>query len=255
MAIPASGSVSLSTIQSDWGGSNPISISEYYSGSLATNSLVSSTSPTVATATGSQLIPGYPGSKGVPATPAYTSYYRQYGFKNSNVSTIPLGGFGSGSATTTKVTGIDQVGNAGQIPSSGTIQFNHFRGTNGSGTSTNLVKYGFVLYHASNTSSSSGFSNYDAWLWISGHYGTAGASGNAWTNVPFRYFDTPTQYGVPATRWYGSDTQVNNSINTGKAYCFHYTYPTIGQITSYRWSTNQSTTLSMSGTWTITVQF
>ena len=38
MAIPASGSVSLSTIQSEWGGSNPISMSEYYSGSLATNS-------------------------------------------------------------------------------------------------------------------------------------------------------------------------------------------------------------------------
>ena len=38
MAIPASGSVSLSTIQSEWGGSNPISLSEYYSGSLASNS-------------------------------------------------------------------------------------------------------------------------------------------------------------------------------------------------------------------------
>ena len=38
MAIPASGSVSLSTIQSEWGGSNPISLSEYYAGSLASNS-------------------------------------------------------------------------------------------------------------------------------------------------------------------------------------------------------------------------
>ena len=53
MAIPASGSVSLSAIQSEWGGSNPISMSEYYSGSLASNSLVSSTSPTVNTGTGS----------------------------------------------------------------------------------------------------------------------------------------------------------------------------------------------------------
>ena len=44
MAIPASGSVSLSTIQSEWGGSNPISMSEYYSGSLATNSTSSSIS-------------------------------------------------------------------------------------------------------------------------------------------------------------------------------------------------------------------
>ena len=37
MAIPASGSVSLSTIQTEWGGSNPISLSEYYSGSIASN--------------------------------------------------------------------------------------------------------------------------------------------------------------------------------------------------------------------------
>ena len=255
MAIPASGSVSLSTIQSEWGGSNPASMSEYYSGSLASNSLVSSTSPTVATATGSQYYPATPGSKGVPGTPAYTAYFRQYGFKNSNITAIPLSGYGSGSATTTKVTGIDQVGNAGQIPSSGAIQFNHFRGTNGSSTSTNLVKYAFTLYHASTTSSSSGFGNYDAYLFISGHIGTNGASGNGWTNVPFRYIDTPTQYGVPATRWYGSDTQVNNSINTGKAFCFHATYPTIGAVTYYRWTTNQSTLLSMSGTWTITVQF
>ncbi len=255
MAIPASGSVSLSTIQSEWGGSSPISMNEYYSGSLANNSLVSSTSPTVTTGTGSQYFPATPGSKGIPGTPAYTAYYRQYGFKNSNITAIPLSGFGSSSATTTKVTGIDQVGNAGQIPSSGTIQFNHFRGTNGSSTSTNLVKYGFVLYHASTTSASSGFGNYDAYLFVSGHHGTNGQYGNTWANVPFRYFDTPAKNGAPATRWYGSDTQVNNSINTGKAYLYHYTYPSIGAVTSYRWFTNQSTVLSMSGTWTITVQF
>ena len=259
MAIPASGSVSFSQIQSEWGGSNPISLSEYYSGSLATNSLVSSTSPTVATATGSQYIPATPGSKGIPGTPAYTSYFRQYGFKNSNITTIPLGGYGSGSATTTKITGRNQVGNAGQIPASGTIQMNHFRGTNASGTSTNLVKYAFTLYHASSTLSggtaSSGFGNYDAYLFVSGHIGTNGASGNSWTNVPFRYIDTPAKDGAPATRWYGSDTQVNNSINTGKAYCFHATHPTIGAVTYYRWTTNQSTLLSMSGTWTLTVQF
>ena len=34
MAIPASGSVSLSQIQTEWGGSAPTSISEYYLGSL-----------------------------------------------------------------------------------------------------------------------------------------------------------------------------------------------------------------------------
>ena len=156
--------------------------------------------------------PSCPGSKGVPGTAAYTSYYRQYGFKNSNVTTIPLGGFGSASATTTKVTGIDQVGEAGQIPSSGAIQFNHFRGTTGSGTSTNLVMYGFVLYHATSTlsggSASSGFGNYSPYLWVSGHHGTTGTLGNNWSNVPFRYFDTPAKNGAPATRWYGSNAWI-----------------------------------------------
>lgn len=36
MALPSSGSLSLSQIQSEWGGSNPISLSEYYLGSLPT---------------------------------------------------------------------------------------------------------------------------------------------------------------------------------------------------------------------------
>ena len=69
---------------------------------------------------------------------------------------------------------------------------------------------------------------------------------DSWANVPFRYFDTFVQYGVPATRWYGSDTHVNNSINTGKFYQFHYTYPNIGAVTSYYYYTNQSTLLNMS---------
>ena len=36
MALPSSGSLSLSQIQGEWGGSNPISLSEYYRGSLPT---------------------------------------------------------------------------------------------------------------------------------------------------------------------------------------------------------------------------
>ncbi|BCV00869.1 MAG: hypothetical protein CM15mV38_0020 [uncultured marine virus] len=37
MAISGSGSVSFSQIQSEFGGSNPISLSEYYSGGLPNN--------------------------------------------------------------------------------------------------------------------------------------------------------------------------------------------------------------------------
>ena len=136
MAIPASGSVSLSTIQSEWGGSSPISLSEYYAGSLASNSTSSSVSPTVGTLTHSVYTPGGKGYA------AFTTYYRASGFRNTNISysTILSGTtLGSSSATWTTTSGIDQVGNAGQIPSSGAIQMNHFRGTNGSATSSNLV--------------------------------------------------------------------------------------------------------------------
>ena len=36
MALPSSGSLSLSQIQGEWGGSNPIGLNEYYLGSLPT---------------------------------------------------------------------------------------------------------------------------------------------------------------------------------------------------------------------------
>ena len=44
----------------------------------------------------------------------------------------------------TFVSGIDQVGNAGQIPSSGAIQMNHFRGTN-SPSNTSRGMAGFLV--------------------------------------------------------------------------------------------------------------
>jgi len=247
MAIPASGSVSFSQIQTEWGGSNPISLNEYYSGSLATNSTSSSVSPSVGLQTSSYYNPG---SKYVPA---YTTYYRYNGFKNSNISAHSPGGVGSSSATWTTTSGIDQVGNAGQIPSSGTIQMNHFRGTNGSGTSTNIVAYLFQIYVYSTTAASGPYANGVQFLFIAGHFGTSG-SGTTWTNCPFRWIDSPAKDGFPATRWYGSDSHVNNSVNTGKQNCVHYTYPTIGNVTGYSWTTNFTSGITMSGTWTLTAQ-
>ena len=247
MAIPASGSVSLSTIQSEWGGSNPISLNEYYSGSLATNSTTSSVSPAVGNNT--QTVSN-PGSKYVPAS---TTYARSHGFKNANVSAYISGSLGSSSATWTTTSGIDQVGNAGQIPSSGAIQMNHFRGTNGSASSSNLVCYGFGIYGTSSTSASSGFGNFIAFCFIAGHYGTNYAGSN-WTSVPFRWIDAPAKNGFPAARWYGSDSQVNNGSNAGKTNVIHDTYPTIGAVTRYIWTTNFSSIITMSGTWTLSIQ-
>ena len=49
MALSSSGSISMSQIQSEWGGSNPISMSEYYSGALsnATNDLSDAQNATI----------------------------------------------------------------------------------------------------------------------------------------------------------------------------------------------------------------
>ena len=49
MALSSSGSISMSQIQAEWGGSSPISMSEYYSGALsnATNTLSDTQNATI----------------------------------------------------------------------------------------------------------------------------------------------------------------------------------------------------------------
>ena len=159
-------------------------------------------------------------------------------WRNTNISysTILSGTtLGSSSATWTTTSGIDQVGNAGQIPSSGAIQMNHFRGTNGSATSSNLVSYGFQVYQSSGNPS--GPWSTTVQIWIAGHYGTNG-SGSNWSNVPFRWIDSPAKGGVAATRWYGSDSHSSNGNNTGKSNIAHDTFPNIGACTRYIYNTN-----------------
>ena len=190
MAIPASGSVSFSQIQTEWGGSNPISLNEYYSGSLATNSTSSSVSPSVGLQTSSYYNPG---------SNMFLLILHTTDTMVLKIATSPLivREEWSSSATWTTTSGIDQVGNAGQIPSSGTIQMNHFRGTNGSGTSTNIVAYLFQIYVYSTTAASGPYANGVQFLFIAGHFGTSG-SGTTWTNCPFRWIDSPAKDGFPA---------------------------------------------------------
>ena len=85
MAIPASGSVSLSSIQTEWGGSNPASMSEYYSGNIASNTSAVTTATSVNYSSTSQYVPGSPGGKYTPA-PGYTAYYRQFGHKHTQLA-------------------------------------------------------------------------------------------------------------------------------------------------------------------------
>jgi len=254
MAIPATGSVSMSAIQSEWGGSNPISINEYYSGSLASNNNPDSESPSVSYTSTSVFTPANPGSKGVPGTPAYTSYYRQFGYKNTNISnTSAYPAFGAASQAYATLTGIDQVGEAGQIPSSGAIQFNHFRGTTGSGTTTTVTTYAIMGVQAYSNPPSSSFGNLSMQVYISGTYGTNYQTGDNWANVPFRYIDLAAKDGFPATRLYGSDNHQNSGWVTAKNTLYHNTFPNIGATTRYTWTTNNNTNINMSGTWTISI--
>jgi hypothetical protein len=49
MAIPSSGQIALSTVQTEYGGSNPISLSEYYSGGANVPSGISGNNGTIPT--------------------------------------------------------------------------------------------------------------------------------------------------------------------------------------------------------------
>ena len=252
MAIPASGSISLSTIQSEWGGSNPISMSEYYSGSLASNNNPDTEYPNVSYSSTSIYYPATPGSKGVPGTPAYTGYYRQFGFVNSNIyNSAAYPAIGAASQGFTTTTGIDKTGNAGAIPSSGTIQFNHFRGTNGSGTNTTVTLYG--IRGVQSKTDNNAWSNITVQFFVGGTFGTNFQTGNNWTGVPFRYIDVNALSGFPATRFYGSDNHQNSGWVTSKGQLYQITYPNIGAVTRLQYPTNNNTNINMAGAWTVSV--
>ena len=144
MTIPASGFLQMSTIRTEWayggtGSQPPDSMSEYYAANLNSNNNPATVSTGVGYSSTSQYVPGSPGSKFVPATPGYTGYYRQFGHKHSSIENSTI--YPAIGATATTYTyafkeGVDQVGNAGQIPSSGAISFDHFRGTDNNPTTT-----------------------------------------------------------------------------------------------------------------------
>jgi len=250
MALSSSGAISMSQIQSEWGGSNPISMSEYYSGALsnATNDLSDSQSPSISNASSSVYTPA------TKLIGAYTTYYYYNGWKNTNIT----GGtaLGSASATFSKISGADASGNAGAIPSSGAITFNHFRGT-AKGTSSSIICYGWYNTLTTNSIASSHFLR----VWIGGHFGSNNESANNWTSVPFRYIDTTAEGSslqMPSTRWYGSDTNSNNGANTAQNNKYHYTYPNIGNVTEFQWvcpANSNSPYRNFSGTVTMTFQF
>ena len=254
MAIPASGSLSFSQLQAEWGGSNPISLSEYYSGSLSgtTNDLTDSETPSISSNTQSVYTPA------TKLIGAYTTYYYNSGWKNSNISSSISPSMGSSSASFTKISGADATGNSGAIPASGAIDMDKFRGT-AKGTSSTITCYGWHILRVVGIANSNGLS-----LYLAGHYGASSESGGSWTDVPFRYFTTTaegtTQTGslqLPATTWYGSDTNVTNGANQGQYNKLHQSFPNIGNVTVFTWTLPNVANpyLNFSGTVTMDFQF
>jgi len=260
MTIPASGSVSMTKIRTEWsyGGTSglpPDSLNEYYAGNLNSNNNPATVSHGVGYSSTSVYYPYQPGDKYSPAIPAYTGYFRQFGHKHPQLgSSTAYPSIGTATTYTYALKeGVDQVGNAGQIPSSGAISFNHFRGTANTPTTTNRYVAGFWAQQS--TGNSSTWSNHSWRFAIGGTWGTNFQTGDAWTTstCPFRYIDVPAKNGVPATRLYGSDTHQNSGWVSGKTYSIHGTYPGIGAYTTFIWTGNNNTNINMSGTWNISV--
>lgn len=259
MTLPASGPLSMTSIRTEWsyGGTSglpPDSMSEYYAGNLNSNNNPATVAQSVGYSSTSAYVPASPGGKYSPSIPAYTAYYRQFGRKMSNIENTTIYPYigGQPNVTYTFKVGVDQVGNSGQIPSSGAISFNHFRGTDNNPTTT--LRYVAGFYSKQSMGLAGTWSNHSFTLVIGGTWGSNYAQGSTWTTstCPFRYIDVPAKDGVPATRLYGSDAHQNSGWVTAKSISYHATL-NIGSYTHFTWTTNNNTNINMSGTWNISI--
>ena len=151
MALPSSGSLSLSQIQGEWGGSNPISLSEYYRGSLPTGRTNYGTIPY----SGAIDIGDFYGSNAASAN--WTSSLTMGNFKNI-VYGYASGAYGSLSDTT-----INTFGNR-------TIQHLFWNGQSAGLTINNAPNSGWTRIKIHNTnfyrSQANSFnSSVGQWMW------------------------------------------------------------------------------------------
>ena len=253
MALSSSGSISMSQIQSEWGGSNPIGLNEYYLGSLsnATNQSSVAVTPSISSASASIYTPG------TKLIGAYTTYYYSAGFKNSNIkvsSQFPA--LGASSQGVSRTINADNSGNAGTIPSSGAISFDHFRGT-AKGTTSTITVYGWSTEQYSG-GITGGFSPGFLFLYIGGHWGGSSELAGNWTGTPFNYFSTNAvgnSVQMPATTWYAG-TNTANGANGAQSTKTHRTYPNVGNVTEFTWALSGTNAFGgFSGTVTMTFQF
>tara|TARA_Y100001972_G_scaffold110543_1_gene142387 strand:- start:1403 stop:2182 length:780 start_codon:yes stop_codon:yes gene_type:complete len=255
MALSSSGSISFAQLQSEYGGSHPISLNEYYSGSLGgadTTSLA--TTPSV----GSNQDYSSVDNK---ITGTTQTYRRQNGFIHSSLATTSYPQVGAQSLTLSYIDGADFSGNAGTIPTSGAVGLNHYRGT-AKGTSSSLVCYGIVVQglkqvvtNNAGSSTSNNFAN--IMFFFAGHLGTNNQTSGSWDGFPFTTITcaaegSATQF--PATTFTFSGTHTANGAAQTKVSKIHTSNGTIGNYTQCRFDTNGvgGDYHNFSGTWSIT---
>tara|TARA_B100001113_G_scaffold183007_1_gene149988 strand:+ start:717 stop:1460 length:744 start_codon:yes stop_codon:yes gene_type:complete len=245
MALSSSGAISFSQIQTEFGGSNPISLSEYYSGSLPTN--------TGSTTSYTTTVGGYSATY----TSGKNTYLRTWsGWCNENI--LPNLNQRDGTNTTQSIvinerSGVDIAGNAGTVPSSGTINLNHFRGTSAGTIDETYTLYGVVIKN------DAGGTNY-AYFYLDGHRGTEGASQNAFS-TPFASISCATVSGTgsnaPATTLHCTTTATNNGFFQFRNATYHRNYTTIGNVTEFVCTASataySAAVSSGTGTWTQTI--
>ena len=247
MAISSSGAVSFANVQTEYGGSNPISLNEYYSGGSLVKANTSSTA-------NSSTIVGttYSITSG---KNSYTQRFNGWAHSSLFASGQTYAGFSSPGTQTesgsiAKISGADLTGNSGAIPSSGTIDMNKFRGTN-AGTDNTFTCYSIAT---TITGTSPQFTN--LYIILSGHYGNVSYTGSdvTFTNVPYTNVAIPANGNFTASTANTSGSGASGSIVL-RASQTQNTNSTIGNHTSFRYLLTAGHAFSSSGSLSVTFNF
>jgi hypothetical protein len=247
MAISSSGAVSFANIQTEYGGSNPISINEYYNGGSLVKANTSSTNNT-GTIAGTTSLGGSGKS-------TYTQRFNGWGhnslFGSGNwYSQFSSPGTQTQSASIAKISGADLTGNSGAIPSSGTIDMNKFRGTN-AGTDNTFTCYSVATIVVGSSS------NTNLYIIVAGHLGTAvvfTGSDVTFNNAPYTTVSVPANGNFTASTATTSGSGMSGSI-AFRAFQSHSTNSTIGNFTVFGYRLAQNHYFNSSGSITVTFNF
>ena len=218
-------------------------MNEYYFSSLGGgNTGTSNEYPTVTSSTATQT-----GQK-------YNTTTHIAGFIHSSLASTITNNLnvGDNSDTWSYISGADLIGNEGNIPESGTISFNHLRGTT-KGTSSSLVCYGLIWVRLSNAITTTSTVR----AYFAGHLGTNSQTNESWDGFPFTSITCAAEGSsnqFPATTFTFSGTHTANGAAQSKHSKVHLNNSTLGNYTRCRFDTNGNggDIDNFSGTWSIT---